>query len=62
MTEVNQTLRLEDTPKITNKNFDGGIALVFNIINTETKYKYRENAFNSELIKDEETKYIHHFK
>uniref|UniRef100_A0A8U7ME53 Apolipoprotein B n=1 Tax=Corvus moneduloides TaxID=1196302 RepID=A0A8U7ME53_CORMO len=26
MTEVNQTLRLEDTPKITNKNFDGGIA------------------------------------
>uniref|UniRef100_A0A8U7MET4 Apolipoprotein B n=1 Tax=Corvus moneduloides TaxID=1196302 RepID=A0A8U7MET4_CORMO len=23
MTEVNQTLRLEDTPKITNKNFDG---------------------------------------
>uniref|UniRef100_A0A8U7MEK2 Apolipoprotein B n=1 Tax=Corvus moneduloides TaxID=1196302 RepID=A0A8U7MEK2_CORMO len=29
MTEVNQTLRLEDTPKITNKNFDGekGLAL-----------------------------------
>uniref|UniRef100_A0A803VMM6 Apolipoprotein B n=1 Tax=Ficedula albicollis TaxID=59894 RepID=A0A803VMM6_FICAL len=26
MTEVNQTLKLEDTPKITNKNFDGGIA------------------------------------
>uniref|UniRef100_A0A674HR54 Apolipoprotein B n=1 Tax=Taeniopygia guttata TaxID=59729 RepID=A0A674HR54_TAEGU len=29
MTEVNQTLKLEDTPKITNKNFDGekGLAL-----------------------------------
>uniref|UniRef100_A0A8C9NJF6 Apolipoprotein B n=1 Tax=Serinus canaria TaxID=9135 RepID=A0A8C9NJF6_SERCA len=26
MTEVNQTLKLEDTPKITNKNFDGGMA------------------------------------
>uniref|UniRef100_A0A8C0UQM8 Apolipoprotein B n=1 Tax=Cyanistes caeruleus TaxID=156563 RepID=A0A8C0UQM8_CYACU len=26
MTEVNQTLKLEDTPKITSKNFDGGIA------------------------------------
>uniref|UniRef100_A0A8C4XNM3 Apolipoprotein B n=1 Tax=Falco tinnunculus TaxID=100819 RepID=A0A8C4XNM3_FALTI len=25
MTEVNQTLKLEDTPKINNKNFDGGI-------------------------------------
>ncbi|NWS70238.1 APOB protein, partial [Crotophaga sulcirostris] len=24
MTEVNQTLKLEDTPKISNKNFDGG--------------------------------------
>lgn len=36
MTEVNQTLRLEDTPKITNKNFDGGIAAVLNSINTET--------------------------
>lgn len=45
MTEVNQTLKLEDTPKITNKNFDGGIAAVLNIINAETKYKYRDNFF-----------------
>lgn len=42
MTEVNQTLKLEDTPKINNRNFDGGIAAFLN--NTNTMYKYRSNT------------------
>jgi len=44
MTEVNQTLKLEDTPKINNRNFDGGIAVVLNKTNTGSKYKYRLNT------------------
>lgn len=44
MTEVNQTLKLEDTPKINNRNFDGGIAAFLNNTSTETMYKYRSNA------------------
>lgn len=30
MTEVNQTLKLEDTPKINNRNFDGGTTAILN--------------------------------
>uniref|UniRef100_A0A803V4U0 Apolipoprotein B n=1 Tax=Ficedula albicollis TaxID=59894 RepID=A0A803V4U0_FICAL len=37
MTEVNQTLKLEDTPKITNKNFDGGIAKGLALERTDAK-------------------------
>lgn len=44
MTEVNQTLKLEDTPKINNRNFDGGIAAILN--NTNTKYR-----FNTGILK-----------
>lgn len=44
MTEVNQTLKLEDTPKINNRNFDGGIAAILSNTNTGTKYKYRLNT------------------
>lgn len=50
MTEVNQTLKLEDTPKINNRNFDGGIAEILNNANTGTKYKYRDNFFFKQWI------------
>uniref|UniRef100_A0A8C4XND5 Apolipoprotein B n=1 Tax=Falco tinnunculus TaxID=100819 RepID=A0A8C4XND5_FALTI len=38
MTEVNQTLKLEDTPKINNKNFDGGIEKGLALESTDAKF------------------------
>lgn len=69
MTEVNQTLKLEDTPKINNRIFDGGITAILNNTNTGTKYKNRLNTgtiffINSELINNavKRTEAINNFK